>query len=82
MITSLDERSRCFLVKQGHASALCRLDLQGLDDALAVLSANTHNIQLLQQVLTELDPGAADGLQSPPPEQWLPRFHAARRHPS
>ncbi len=78
LLTRLDERSRCFLVKQGHASALCRLDLQGLDDALAVLSANTGNIQLLQQVLEQLAPGDTHGQQALPPQQWLPLFHDAR----
>ena len=78
LLTRLDERSRCFLVKQGHVSALCRLDLQGLDDALAVLSANTGNIQLLQQVLEQLAPGDTHGQQALPPQQWLPLFHDAR----
>ena len=38
---------RCFLVKQGHASAICELDLGGLDDFVTVLSATTDNVALL-----------------------------------
>ena len=38
---------RRFLVKQGHSSAICELDLSGLDDLLTVLSATTDNIALL-----------------------------------
>src|SRR5690606_36396657 len=36
VVKGLDERSRAFLVKQGHASTVCQLNLRGLDDALAV----------------------------------------------
>ena len=32
VVSALDERSRCFLVKQGHASAICKLDLNGMND--------------------------------------------------
>ncbi|MGS0754114.1 VirB4 family type IV secretion/conjugal transfer ATPase [Roseateles sp. GG27B] len=41
---------RRFLVKQGHASAICELDLTGLDDFITVLSATTDNIALLDQI--------------------------------
>ncbi len=54
---------RRFLVKQGHASALCELDLAGLDDFVTVLSATTDNIALLDTVR------AAHGND---PYQWLP----------
>ena len=72
LLTRLDERSRCFLVKQGHASALCRLDLQGLDDALAVLSANTGNIQLLQQGCFNIPRGQRQSLRR---KGWLQMAH-------
>ena len=51
VVVSLDERSRCFLVKQGHASAVCQLNLRGMDDALAVISASTDNIEIMHAVL-------------------------------
>jgi type IV secretion system protein VirB4 len=41
---------RRFLVKQGHASAICELDLSGLDDCITVLSATTDNIALLDGI--------------------------------
>lgn len=41
---------RHFLVKQGHASALCELDLTGLEDFISVLSATTDNVALLDAV--------------------------------
>jgi type IV secretion system protein VirB4 len=41
---------RRFLVKQGHASAICELDLSGLDDFITVLSATTDNVALLDEI--------------------------------
>ncbi len=54
---------RRFLVKQGHASAICELDLAGLDDFVTVLSATTDNIALLDRVRER---------QGDDPLQWLP----------
>jgi type IV secretion system protein VirB4 len=41
---------RRFLVKQGHASAICELDLAGLDDFVTVLSSTTDNVALLDAI--------------------------------
>jgi len=41
---------RRFLVKQGHTSAICELDLSGMDDFITVLSATTDNVTLLDAV--------------------------------
>ncbi len=79
VVAGLDERSRCFLVKQGHASALCQLNLRGLDDALAVIAASTDDVAILHQVLAacaDANGVASDELQ---PGQWLPRFYASRK---
>lgn len=79
VVVSLDERSRCFLIKQGHASAVCQLNLRGMDDALAVISASTDNIEIAHQVLREC--AAAEGMPADAlrPEQWLDRFYASRK---
>ena len=79
VVVGLDERSRCFLVKQGHASAVCRLDLGGMDDALAVISASTDNIEILHQVLREQASLAGVPEDALRPEQWLEAFHARRQ---
>jgi type IV secretion system protein VirB4 len=79
VVTSLDERSRCFLVKQGHAASVCQLNLRGMDDALAVISASTDNIEILHQVLGEQAQALGvpvDGLR---PEQWLDVFQSRRK---
>lgn len=57
--------NRRFLVKQGHASAICELDLSGLDDFIAVLSATTDNVALLDAVRER---------HGNDPFQWLPVF--------
>lgn len=79
VIRNLDERSRCFLVKQGHGSTVCQLNLRGMDDALAVISASTDNIEILHRVLERkarfhhLSP---DNLT---PDQWLQDFYDNRK---
>lgn len=54
---------RRFLVKQGHASAVCELDLAGLEDFITVLSATTDNVALLDEIRAEVGDAPAD---------WLP----------
>lgn len=79
VVVSLDERSRCFLVKQGHASSVCQLNLRGMDDALAVISASTDNIEVMHAVLqgqSERLGVPVDGLR---PEQWLDLFYEHRK---
>jgi type IV secretion system protein VirB4 len=54
---------RRFLIKQGHASSICELDLTGLDDFITVLSATTDNVALLDEVRAR---------HGNDPFQWLP----------
>ena len=79
VVVSLDERSRCFLVKQGHASSVCQLNLRGMDDALAVISASTDNIEIMQQVLEEQARSVGVMSNELGPEQWLPQFFNQRK---
>lgn len=73
IVRNLGENSRLFLIKQGHRSAIGRLDLTGLGDVLDVLSGTTDNVELLDTIRVQV--GDA-------PENWLPIFHeqlASRR---
>ncbi|MBV8503283.1 MAG: VirB4 family type IV secretion/conjugal transfer ATPase [Paucibacter sp.] len=54
---------RRFLVKQGHASAICELDLTGLEDYITVLSATTDNVALLDAIRER---------HGNDPSHWLP----------
>jgi type IV secretion system protein VirB4 len=55
--------ARRFLVKQGHSSAVCELDLAGLEEFVTVLSATTDNVALLDGIRERV--GDA-------PAAWLP----------
>lgn len=79
VVKDLDERSRCFLVKQGHASTVCRLDLHGHDDALAVISASTDNIGVMHRILAEEADRRGVGEDVIRPGDWLPRFYRERK---
>ena len=79
VVVSLDERSRCFLVKQGHASSVCQLNLRGMDDALAVISASTDNIEIMHDVLQQQANALGVGADELSPEQWLSEFYAQRK---
>jgi type IV secretion system protein VirB4 len=81
VVANLDERSRCFLVKQGHASTVCQLNLGGMDDEIAVISASTDNVAILHEVLEERAGALGLSLDQMKPEQWLEHFHARRRGP-
>jgi type IV secretion system protein VirB4 len=52
-----------FMVKQGHGSAICELDLTGLDDFITVLSATTDNVALLDDIRER---------NGDDPQVWLP----------
>lgn len=79
VVKSLDERSRCFLVKQGHASSVCQLNLRGMDDELAVISASTDNIEIMHRVLEQR--AKIEGVLPADltPEQWLQHFYDQRK---
>lgn len=79
VVVGLDERSHCFLVKQGHGSSVCQLDLRGMDDALAVISASTDNIDVMHHVLRECASAERVAMDELRPEQWLPAFYANRK---
>lgn len=79
VVVRLDERSRCFLVKQGHGSSVCQLNLRGLDDALAVISASTDNIEVMHGVLEAEATRSGIRVDQLEPEAWLDEFYACRK---
>jgi type IV secretion system protein VirB4 len=68
LLKSLALDSRMFLVKQGHRTALCRLDLGHMSDALEIISGTLDNVVLLDGLRAQL--GDA-------PEAWMGPFLAA-----
>ena len=61
----LEPGSRMFLVKQGHYSVVCQLDLKGFDAELAVISGRAC---VRRAPLSTHGPGGIG------PETWLPLF--------
>ena len=61
----LDPGSRMFLVKQGHHSVVCRLDLKGCEAELAVISGTARDVERMRRLI------AARGRE---PASWLPAF--------
>ena len=66
----LEPGSRMFLVKQGHHSIVCELDLKGFDAELKVISGRRRSIDELYGLMDEV---GSD------PALWLPRFLASDR---
>jgi type IV secretion system protein VirB4 len=60
VVRGLGESSRSFLIKQGHSVTVAKLDLQGFNDELKVLSGSTDNVERLDRLRSRLgdDPSA------------------------
>ncbi len=65
----LDPSDRCFLIKQGRNSVVARLNLKGMDDALAILSGRKETVALLDEIRAE---------HGDDPKVWIPIFHERR----
>jgi type IV secretion system protein VirB4 len=61
----LEPGARAYLVKQGHHSIVCRLDLKGFEGELAVLSGRASGLERLHRIMK--DTGSE-------PSRWLDRF--------
>jgi type IV secretion system protein VirB4 len=64
----LEPGSRQFLVKQGHHSVVCGLDLRGFDAEIKVISGRASTVEELHRVMAETGPD---------PARWLPVFTAS-----
>ena len=53
-VVALDERSRTFLIKQGHSAVLCKLQLGDSPETLSVISSSTGGIAIMNRVIAEL----------------------------
>jgi type IV secretion system protein VirB4 len=69
-LKELELDSRTFLIKQGNQSCFAKLDLFGLDDAIAVLSGSTENVAIFNEVVEEVGTD---------PEAWMSLFQARRK---
>src|SRR6516225_3490916 len=58
----LEPGSRSFLVKQGHHSVVCKLDLKGCDAELAVISGRARQLECMRRLIREHGSDPADWL--------------------
>lgn len=79
IISTLDEKSYTFIVKQGDKSMICKLDLgpfgpkgarEDFEDELAILSGDSNNNDLIEMAIETVGPD---------PEVWEPWFQQKRR---
>src|SRR5207253_4719903 len=63
----LEPGSRMFLIKQGHQSVVCELDLKGFDAELKVISGRAGSVEEFYRIMNEV---GSD------PARWLPRFQS------
>ena len=62
--------SRQFLVRQNGQSAVCELNLSGMEEALSVLSGRAREVAWVERLRAQLGED---------PDRWLPAFYAQRR---
>jgi type IV secretion system protein VirB4 len=65
----LEPGSRMFLVKQGHYSVVCQLDLKGFRAELNVISGRASAVERLRRLIERVGSDSAD---------WLPLFQQER----
>jgi type IV secretion system protein VirB4 len=58
----LEPGSRMFLIKQGHYSVVCQLDLKGFDGELKVISGRASSVERLQRIIARMGPDPTDWL--------------------
>ena len=62
----LEPGSRRFLMKQGHQSVVCELDLKGFEAELAVISGRRSSVDIVNRLISR---------HGPDPGLWLPPFY-------
>ncbi len=58
---TLEPGSRMFLIKQGHHSVVCQLDLKGFDAELTVISGRASEVERMHQIMSD-DGTGSDGM--------------------
>ena len=66
IIKTTNPSSRYFLIKQAFNAVIAKIDLEGLDDIIAILSGNAKNISLLHKIIQKYGEN---------PKTWLPIFY-------
>lgn len=70
LLMACGELSRLCLIKQGHNSVICSLDMPDMSDELAVLSAGTSDLVYLDAAIAEVGDN---------PDHWMPVYLTLRK---
>ena len=80
-VKSTQNSKRLFLYKQSKDSKICKLNLEGLDDILVLLSGNKRTLALFDKVVKDLGDSLGDrpgsrlgGCLNIKAKTWLPVF--------
>ena len=65
LVKTIDPASRFFLVKQETRTAIARINLSGMMDAIHILSGRAETVELLRNIRNEVGDN---------PEAWIPIF--------
>lgn len=65
LVKNTEENAGKFLLKKGAESVMVNMDLSGMDDMLAVLSASLDNVEVMHAAIEEVGDN---------PREWLPLF--------
>ena len=65
LVKNTDPSSRYFLVKQDTQTAISRIDLSGMSDAIHILSGRAETVELLHTIMDEVGEDPSD---------WIPIF--------
>ncbi len=68
IIKNIDPKTRYFLLKQGTKSSIAKINLEGMDDIISVLSGNAHTVKILHKTLKK------HGYEA---KNWLEEFYKA-----
>jgi len=68
--TDLPEGCGMFLLKQGRHSTVVRLPLDGMEEDMAILSARTTNLALMDRLIAQYGED---------PDAWIPHFNEERK---
>lgn len=70
IIRNLTPESRCFLVKHGNDSVIAKLDLEGLNEYISVLSGRAETVNELEQLIHKHGNHV---------DSWLPHFQIRKK---
>ena len=70
LVKTTDPSTRFFLVKQDNDGVIARIDLNGMDDTIRVLSGRAETVRIMDEIIEEVGEN---------PDDWLPIYYERSR---